>query len=77
MSTTLKPGQPAPKSGVYDMLGPRGGHTGEQVVSTQHKPLPTDAQARSELRTREAGASSTTPQKIRCGRRAIERVVHR
>jgi len=40
MSKTLKPGQPAPKSGIYDMLGPRGGHTGEQVVSTQHKPLP-------------------------------------
>jgi hypothetical protein len=29
MSKTLRPGQLAPKSGIYDMLGPRGGHTGE------------------------------------------------
>jgi hypothetical protein len=40
MSKTLRPGQLAPKSGIYDMLGPRGGHTGEQVVSTHSKPLP-------------------------------------
>ena len=40
MTKTLKPGQPAPKSGIYDMVGPRGGHTGEQVVSTHNKPLP-------------------------------------
>ncbi len=40
MSTIYKPGQPAPKSVIYDMVGPRGGPTGEQKVSTQHKPLP-------------------------------------
>lgn len=37
---TFKPGQPAPQSGIYDMVGPRGGKTSEQVVSTQHNPLP-------------------------------------
>lgn len=40
MSKTLKPGEPAPQSGIYTMVGPRGGKTNEQVVSTQHKPLP-------------------------------------
>ena len=40
MSKTLRPGQPAPQSGIYNMTGPRGGKTNEQVVSTQHNPLP-------------------------------------
>lgn len=40
MSKPLKPGQPAPQSGIYNQVGPRGGATGEQVVSTQNKPLP-------------------------------------
>ena len=40
MPKTLKPGQPAPQSGIYDMVGPRGGKTSEQVVSTQNHPLP-------------------------------------
>jgi hypothetical protein len=43
MSTILKPGQPAPQSGIYDMVGPRGGQTGEQKVSTERKPLPPTA----------------------------------
>ncbi len=36
----FKPGQPAPASAIYNTVGPRGGQTGGQVVSTQHKPLP-------------------------------------
>jgi len=40
MSKPLKPGQPAPQSGIYNQVGPRGGSTGEQVVSTATKPLP-------------------------------------
>lgn len=40
MSKTFKPGTPAPKSGIYNLVGPRGGKTPEQVVSTQHHPLP-------------------------------------
>ena len=43
MSNILKPGQPAPKSGIYNEVGPRGGATGEQVVSTHNKPLPPTA----------------------------------
>jgi hypothetical protein len=40
MSDVLRPGQRAPRSGIYDMVGPRGRRTGEQVVSTHNKPLP-------------------------------------
>ncbi len=36
----LPPGTPAPKSGIYNELGPRGGVTGEQADSTHGKPLP-------------------------------------
>ncbi len=36
----LPPGTPAPKSGIYDQRGPRGGRTGEQADSTKGKPLP-------------------------------------
>jgi len=40
MGKIFKPGQPAPASGIFNMVGPRGGKTGEQVVSTRSKPLP-------------------------------------
>jgi len=36
----LPPDTPAPKSAIYDELGPRGGKTGEQADSTRGKPLP-------------------------------------
>lgn len=35
----LKPGQPAPKSGQYETIGPRGGK-GHEVTSTKGNPLP-------------------------------------
>ena len=38
--TTLTPGTPAPRSGIYEQVGPRGGRTGEQADSTRGKPLP-------------------------------------
>lgn len=28
----IKPGQSAPKSGQYEIVGPRGGHTGKEVT---------------------------------------------
>jgi len=28
----IKPGNPAPKSGQYEEVGPRGGHTGKEVT---------------------------------------------
>jgi hypothetical protein len=39
-NSTLPPGSRTPRSGIYDMVGPRAGATGEQKVSTYDKPLP-------------------------------------
>lgn len=36
----LKPGQIAPKSGQYGLLGPRGGSMGTEVTSTKGEHLP-------------------------------------
>jgi len=36
----LKPGTPAPASAQYEIVGPRGGHTGEERTVTKGKPLP-------------------------------------
>lgn len=35
----LKPGKPAPASGQYQTIGPRGGR-GNEITSTQGNPLP-------------------------------------
>jgi hypothetical protein len=40
MSKTLKPGQAAPHSGQYGILGPRGGDTGKERTVTKGEPLP-------------------------------------
>lgn len=36
----LKPGQKAPKSGQYEITGPRGGGTGVERTVTRNEPLP-------------------------------------
>jgi hypothetical protein len=36
----LRPGQPAPESAIYNLVGRRGGITNHQIVSTEGKPLP-------------------------------------
>jgi len=36
----LKPGDKTPHSGLYEIIGPKGGHTGETVVSVEGRPLP-------------------------------------
>jgi hypothetical protein len=36
----LKPGQKAPASGQYGVVGPKGGKTGTEITSTEGKPLP-------------------------------------
>jgi len=36
----MKPGEKAPSSGVYEIIGPRGGATGHEVVVTRGQPLP-------------------------------------
>ena len=42
----LKPGQPAPKSGQYETIGPRGGK-GNEITSTKGHPLPPTPKANS------------------------------
>jgi len=39
-SKKLTPGTPAPKSGQYKVVGPRGGDEGREVTSTKGNPLP-------------------------------------
>ena len=36
----LKPGNKAPDSGQYEIIGPRGGRTGNERTATEGKPLP-------------------------------------
>lgn len=40
MSRTLKPGQTAPRSGQYEIVGPRGGGTGRERTVVRGEPLP-------------------------------------
>ncbi|WP_173363455.1 hypothetical protein [Clavibacter michiganensis] len=39
-SSPLTSGDPTPRSGQYEIRGPRGGHTGEERTSTRGNPLP-------------------------------------
>lgn len=36
----LKPGQTAPRSGQYEIVGPRGASTGKERTVTRGEPLP-------------------------------------
>lgn len=36
----LKPGTPAPVSGQYERVGPRGGRSGDEITAVSGKPLP-------------------------------------
>lgn len=36
---TFKPGEITKRSGQYEILGPRGGKTGEEITSVKNKPL--------------------------------------
>jgi hypothetical protein len=38
--TPIKPGQRAPQSGQYEIIGPRGGRTGAERTVVQGEPLP-------------------------------------
>jgi hypothetical protein len=40
MTNKLKPGQPAPKSGQYEIVGPRGGSTEKERTVTRGEPMP-------------------------------------
>ena len=37
---SLKPGEKAPKSGQYEIVGPRGGSTGKERTVTKGEPMP-------------------------------------
>jgi hypothetical protein len=40
MSHLLKPGDTVPRSGLYEIIGPRGGDTGKQITGVKGKTLP-------------------------------------
>jgi hypothetical protein len=40
MPKTFKPGEKAPRSGQYEMQGPRGGRTGVERTVVRGEPLP-------------------------------------
>lgn len=40
MAKPIKPGTPAPFSGQYGLVGPRGGVINHEITATQGKPLP-------------------------------------
>ena len=40
MKKTLKPGERAPVSGQVEIVGPRGGRTGEERTTVKGRPLP-------------------------------------
>lgn len=41
----FKPGQKAPTSGQYEMLGPRGGHSGIERTIVKNEPFPPTQQS--------------------------------
>jgi hypothetical protein len=44
-----RPGEKAPVSGEYEIIGPRGGDTGKERTSIQGERLPPDAEARARV----------------------------
>lgn len=44
-SKTYKPGETAPVSGQYGIVGPRGGHTGIERTVTKGEPFPPTKQS--------------------------------
>ena len=63
-----KPGQKAPKSGQYEITGPRGGGTGVERTVTKNEPLPPPEQKGQKLRTAEALVSAVQLEAARCTR---------
>jgi hypothetical protein len=47
MKKLLKPGQIVPRSGLYELIGPRGGRTGHEITGVKGKSLPPTPKARS------------------------------
>ncbi len=62
MPSTLKPGKTAPRSGQYEIVGPRGGGTGQERTVTRGEPLPPTPKSGQ-------GFKLVDPTKNRAGRR--------
>lgn len=45
MSKQLKSGNTVPTSGQYEIIGPRGGHTGQEITGVKGKTLPPTPQS--------------------------------
>ena len=45
MPRSMKPGQHAERSGQYEIVGPRGGHTGAERTVVKGEPLPPTPEA--------------------------------
>lgn len=45
MTKTYKPGEEAPRSGQYEIVGPRGGNTGVERTVTRGEPMPPTRQS--------------------------------
>ena len=45
MTKTFKPGQKAPDSGQYEIVGPRGGGTGDERTIVRKEPFPPTSQS--------------------------------
>ncbi len=50
MVRTYKPGEKAPVSGQYEIVGPRGGRTGEERTVVRREPLPPTPEPGQEFR---------------------------
>lgn len=50
MPKTFNPGQKAPDSGQYEIIGPRGDHTGVERTVTKGGPLPPPPEAGQQYR---------------------------
>jgi len=50
MAREMKPGSKAPASGQYEIIGPRGGRTGEERTVTRGEPLPPTPEPRQSYR---------------------------
>ena len=45
MTDRYKPGEKAPRSGQYEIVGPRGGGTGDERTVTRGEPMPPTPQS--------------------------------
>jgi hypothetical protein len=61
MSEKLKPGQIAPRSGEYEIHGPRGGDTGQERTAIKGKPRKGPSSLRLASRLSGAKASTSPP----------------